>query len=455
MRVTADTTQVLASMGVDPAIRAQFASMGPEGEAFLLALLMQAPSAVAPAPPPAPKAEPPAPEGLGYAAPPPGIPRHIAAAIMAQGGGGGGGHHGGFGGSPPLTATNSGGGSAISGLQPDHLASQLPPPPASLQAAQQQLQVWTELAPCYRACAKCQPCRHRPSCSCLKCRGANSMYVTGSCSLFFSKRTASPSHCLSCARKIVTTTPFVCQRLSTSLASQQVAEAVQAAMLQQQLASLPPQQAQQLLLMLLAGGGASLGPGAQQALLSSLGLPHGAVAGPGPLQVDTSRHVRVMSSSLDRVMSLRSAMHIEIQSRLPPHYSISLLHFWCKVPCVANPVRSCMFIESLSDRGLIQACVPQGLDPALAQSLSMAAQVQHMQQQQHLQAQLQIQQQQQQQQQQEQHLAQQREQQERLQQQQQQQQQHRRSPERPLSDAPRLNGVQVWNMFSLILFFAV
>ncbi len=54
-------------------------------------------------------------------------------------------------------------------------------------------------------------------------------------------------------------------------------------MLQQQLASLPPQQAQQLLLMLLAGGGASLGPAAQQALLSSLGLPHGAVAGPGPL----------------------------------------------------------------------------------------------------------------------------------------------------------------------------
>ena len=53
--------------------------------------------------------------------------------------------------------------------------------------------------------------------------------------------------------------------------------------MQQQLASLPPQQAQQLLLMLLAGGGASLGPAAQQALLSSLGLPHGAMTGPGPL----------------------------------------------------------------------------------------------------------------------------------------------------------------------------
>ena len=141
----ADAAQVLASMGVDPAIRAQFASMGPEGEAFLLALLMQAPSATAPVPPPAPKPEPPAPEGLGYAAvPPPGIPRHIAAAMMAQGSGGGGGggsaHHGGFGGSPPPTATSSGGG-AVSGLPADHLASQLPQPPASLQAAQQQLQV--------------------------------------------------------------------------------------------------------------------------------------------------------------------------------------------------------------------------------------------------------------------------------------------------------------------------
>jgi len=51
--------QVLASMGVDPAIRAQFASMGPEGEAFLLALLMQV------APPPAPKPDPnPDPEPL-------------------------------------------------------------------------------------------------------------------------------------------------------------------------------------------------------------------------------------------------------------------------------------------------------------------------------------------------------------------------------------------------------
>ena len=59
-------------------------------------------------------------------------------------------------------------------------------------------------------------------------------------------------------------------------------------MLQQQLASLPPQQAQQLLLMLLAGGGASLGPAAQQALLSSLGLPHGAIAGPGPLPVSAA-----------------------------------------------------------------------------------------------------------------------------------------------------------------------
>ncbi len=103
-------------------------------------VIMQAPSAVTPAPLPAPKVEP-APEGLGYAAPP-GVPRHIAAAIMAQGGGGGAGLHGGFGGSPPLTATSSG-----SGLQPDHLTSQLPPPPASLQAAQQQLQVGTGCLP--------------------------------------------------------------------------------------------------------------------------------------------------------------------------------------------------------------------------------------------------------------------------------------------------------------------
>ena len=50
--MTADARQVLASMGVDPAIRAQFASMGPEGEAFLLALLMQV------GPPPARKPDP-------------------------------------------------------------------------------------------------------------------------------------------------------------------------------------------------------------------------------------------------------------------------------------------------------------------------------------------------------------------------------------------------------------
>ena len=68
------TLQVLASIGVDPAIRAQFASMGPKGEAFLLALLMQAPGVgaaasvpmEATAPPPAKLEPPPPPEGLGY-----------------------------------------------------------------------------------------------------------------------------------------------------------------------------------------------------------------------------------------------------------------------------------------------------------------------------------------------------------------------------------------------------
>ena len=74
----------------------------------------------------------------------------------------------------------------------------------------------------------------------------------------------------------------------------------------------------------------------------------------------------------------------------------------------------------------------QGIDPALPQSLSVVAQVQHMQQQQQ-QAQWQMQQQQQQQH--EQQLAQQRE---------QQQQQQPRSPERRPSDTARLNGLQVW-----------